>query len=391
MRKKEEYKVLFVDDESGFLEQGKIFLERANHKMNVIQAPSAKKALELVDNEDIDAIVSDYQMPEMDGIEFLEEIRKVKKSDIPFIILTGRGREEVAMDALNLGADRYLQKSGDLKTQFEILANAIVKEVEKITEQMYRDLLEYSPNPTVVLSKDMRVEAANKKFLDMIQRRRERVEGERISSLIREEDENKLERIHAYKNIADENLSESYHTILKDREGNERDVLVSISLLPKSNKSIVNFFDVGDWVMNEQLISQVKNFDLDGSEDLMETLSKKFEGVISEEKIRSDIQKNCLEELSILMIANRGKLHGKGIIDELRERFGLSISAGTMYPILHDLEERGILEKHEGIHSKKYSLKERSEAVSIAREKIKSVFSQYLLLSQLYKGSMERD
>ncbi|MFW5953472.1 MAG: response regulator [Candidatus Natronoplasma sp.] len=391
MRKKDEYRVLFVDDEPGFLEQGEIFLERANQKMNVITAHSAKKALELFENADIDAIVSDYQMPEMDGIEFLEEIRKEKKSDIPFIILTGRGREEVAMNALNLGADRYLQKSGDQKTQFEILANVIVKEVEKITEQMYRDLLEYSPNPTVVLTHDMKVETANQKFLDMVNKRRERVEGERISSLIREEDENKLERIYAYKNMASERISDSYHTVLKDRKGNEKDMLVSISLLPDSKKSIVNFFDVTEWVMNEQLISQVKDFDLKESEDLMETLSKRFEGLISEEKIRSDIQKNCLEELSILMIANEGKIHGKGIIDELRERFGLSISAGTMYPILHDLEERGILERHEGIHSKKYSLKERSEAVSIAREKIKSVLSQYLLLSQLYKGAIERD
>jgi len=130
---------------------------------------------------------------------------------------------------------------------------------------------------------------------------------------------------------------------------------------------------------------------LDGSENLLERVSEKIEGVINEDKIKEDIQKNCLEELTILMIANEGKIHGKAIIDKLREQFGLFISAGTMYPILHDLEDRGILEKYEGVQSKKYSLKNRSEAVGIAREKIKSVFSQYLLLYQLHKTYMDRD
>ncbi|MFW5952937.1 MAG: response regulator [Candidatus Natronoplasma sp.] len=391
MKNKDTIKVLVVDDDPSFLDQAKTFLERADRWLKIITALSAEEALESYEEEDFDAIVSDYQMPEMNGIEFLEKIREEKESDIPFIILTGRGREEVAMKALNLGADRYLQKSGDPKTQFEILANIITTEVEKITEKMYRDLLEFSPNPTVVLSKNREIETANSKFLELIGKERENVEDEPVSSVIVEEDENKLGKIHAFKEIDKNTVSSSYHTVLEDGAGEKKDVLISISLLPDSGKSIVNFFDVNEWIMNEQLITQIKNFELDGSENLMENLSEKIEGVISEEKIKEDIQKNCLEELTILMIANEGKIHGKAIIDELREQFGLSISAGTMYPILHDLEERGILEKHEGVQSKKYSLRNRSEAVGIARQKIQSVFSQYLLLYQLHRTYMDRD
>ncbi|MFW5953474.1 MAG: response regulator, partial [Candidatus Natronoplasma sp.] len=121
-------KVLHVDDEPALLDQAKIFLEKEEEKLDVTTAQSPRKALELLEKEDFDVIVSDYQMPDMDGLEFLEEVREERESDIPFIIFTGKGREEVAMEALNLGADRYLQKGGDPKAQFGVLADAIMQE-----------------------------------------------------------------------------------------------------------------------------------------------------------------------------------------------------------------------------------------------------------------------
>jgi len=69
-------------------------------------------------------------MPEMNGIELLKAIR-ASGSDIPFVIFTGRGREEVVVDALNADADFYLQKGGRPKPQFAELSNAIRHLVEK--------------------------------------------------------------------------------------------------------------------------------------------------------------------------------------------------------------------------------------------------------------------
>ncbi|MEF8875053.1 MAG: response regulator, partial [Candidatus Thermoplasmatota archaeon] len=138
-------KVLLVDDESGFLDQAEIFLEKEDERLDVNVVISPEKALRLVEEETFDVIVSDYQMPDMDGLEFLEEVREERESDIPFIIFTGKGREEVAMEALNLGADRYLQKGGDPKAQFGVLADAITQgarhyKTEKMRKEKKKEL-----------------------------------------------------------------------------------------------------------------------------------------------------------------------------------------------------------------------------------------------------------
>jgi PAS domain S-box-containing protein len=85
---------------------------------------SATRALDLLKTVSFDAIISDYQMPGIDGIEFLRTIRS-RYGDLPFVLFTGRGREDVVIDAINNGADFYLQKGGDPGAQFAELAHKI--------------------------------------------------------------------------------------------------------------------------------------------------------------------------------------------------------------------------------------------------------------------------
>ena len=115
--------VLYVDDEPDLLDLGKIFLERTGD-FRVTIATGVNEALSAMEGSEFETIISDYQMPGMDGIGFLKHLRS-HGNKTPFILFTGRGREEVAIEALNNGADFYLQKGGDPKAQFAELAHKV--------------------------------------------------------------------------------------------------------------------------------------------------------------------------------------------------------------------------------------------------------------------------
>ncbi|PWR69521.1 PAS domain S-box protein [Methanospirillum stamsii] len=121
--------ILYVDDEEGLLDMGKHFLERTG-TFRVDTLTSAQKALTSPNLHSYDAIVSDYQMPDMDGLEFLLEVRK-QLQNIPFILFTGKGREEVVIKAIENGVDFYLQKGGDPASQFAELSDKIKKAIER--------------------------------------------------------------------------------------------------------------------------------------------------------------------------------------------------------------------------------------------------------------------
>ncbi len=142
------FSVLYVDDEPSLLEIGKLFLEK-NSRFSVDTTPSAPDALRQVRKKHYDAIISDYLMPGMDGIELLKEVR-APGNPIPFIIFTGKGREEIVIQALNEGADYYVQKGGDPRSQFAELSHKILQAVQHrkaeralaLSEERYRAVVE---------------------------------------------------------------------------------------------------------------------------------------------------------------------------------------------------------------------------------------------------------
>ncbi len=91
-----------MDDEASFVKAAKQILETQG-SFQVGTVLSVKEALKKIKNREYDVIVSDYQMSERNGLDFLKELRD-GGNDVPFILFTGKGREEVVIKALNLGA-----------------------------------------------------------------------------------------------------------------------------------------------------------------------------------------------------------------------------------------------------------------------------------------------
>ncbi len=145
----DEVKVLFVDDKPDLLKQAEFYLEKQEERLDVHTFNSAQEAHEKLMEDNFDAVVSDFQMPDIDGLEFLEKVRE-NGNDIPFIIFTGKSREEVAMDALNLGANRYLQKRRDPRPQYGVLAEAILDEVQHWKDE--KDLRKSEEEKRLVLN-----------------------------------------------------------------------------------------------------------------------------------------------------------------------------------------------------------------------------------------------
>ena len=96
--KKENIRILHVDDDPCFLEVTQQLLTMANH-FDIDIVTSVDEALKKMENQTYDAIVSDYEMPQKNGLDFLKSIRE-QENEIPFILFTGKGREEVIVKAL---------------------------------------------------------------------------------------------------------------------------------------------------------------------------------------------------------------------------------------------------------------------------------------------------
>ena len=102
------YRVLYVDDDPRLLDVARFFLEETG-EIQLETARFATEALRRPGLAELDAIIADYEMPRMDGIAFLKQLREAGNT-IPFIIFTGKGREDAVIEAYNAGADFYLAK-----------------------------------------------------------------------------------------------------------------------------------------------------------------------------------------------------------------------------------------------------------------------------------------
>lgn len=168
------HQILYVDDEVSLLDIGKLYLERTK-EFSVDTVQSVLEAFDLLGNYEYDAVISDYDMPDRGGISFLKELRS-SGNDIPFIIFTGRGREEIVIEAINNGVDFYLQKGGSLPSTYAELIHKIkiaierrnaVKAVHQSRQQL-SEIIANLPDPVFVINTDHKVIAWNRAIEKMV-------------------------------------------------------------------------------------------------------------------------------------------------------------------------------------------------------------------------------
>ncbi len=224
--------ILFADDEENLRDLIKRYLEKSDdYDLDVTTVASGEEALEAFEEKDYDVVVSDYKMEPIDGIDLLKELRE-KGHDIPFILFTGKGREEIAMEALNLGADRYVKKEGDPEKQFEFLMEVIAQEVEhystksekRLQEAYFEQLFENSPEGIVLLGNDDRIIQANKGFGDLFQYDREEIKGKHINDLIVPEE--KISEANTLSEVTLSGEKKKVETLRKRKDGSKVDVSI---------------------------------------------------------------------------------------------------------------------------------------------------------------------
>ncbi len=111
-------KVLFVDDDLNMHKMVDLFLK--NHDMELTCAKNGRSALILFNKNKYDIIISDIQMPEMDGLTLLKKIRS-SNSIIPFVVVSAYGQEKMSQKALENGANRVINKPFENKILLKII------------------------------------------------------------------------------------------------------------------------------------------------------------------------------------------------------------------------------------------------------------------------------
>ena len=257
-------RVLHVDDEQSQLKFTKSFVNLSDSTIHMESISTPEAALRRLEEETFDCVVTDYKMSPMDGIELSRRIRE--SSDIPLILYTGRGSEEVAEAAFTVGIDDYIRKEAN-PSHYQVLARRIRSAVDKkraedkvIQERDWaQKYLDAAAVMMVILDTEGSVSLLNQKGCEILGVSQEDALGknwfdsfllslnvEEVKGVFRELMEGNIEPVRFYENpvvssSGEERIIAWNNSLLHDDEGNITGILSSGSDITEQRRTEEKF------------------------------------------------------------------------------------------------------------------------------------------------------
>ncbi|HEY3419528.1 MAG TPA: response regulator [Methanomassiliicoccales archaeon] len=249
-------RILCTDDDPMLLDVTQEFLSTNGFEVDV--AYSAAEALQKMEKTHYDALVSDYQMPDLDGIQLLKHLRALP-NNIPFILFTGRGREEIAIEALNSGADYYIQKGGEPGAQFAELTHHIIRAIDrreaeaKLGESIekFRALVEVIGDWRWEMDAKGTYTYCSPQVFDVIGYQPSEMIGKRVTDFIPRDDRAKVKR-SVMEGLSSEGGLRQFENIRMHRDGSSRYIESSVVPVLDKREKIVGYRGVDRDVTREK-------------------------------------------------------------------------------------------------------------------------------------------
>jgi len=201
-----------------------------------------------------DLILADYSLPQFDGLSALA-IAQEQSPEVPFILITGTMGEEFAIETLKKGATDYVLKQR-LSRLVPSVKRALREVEEKIelkraeealrdSEEKYRVVFENTGTATIIFEEDMTISLANRETEKLSGYSKEEIEGKkRWTEFVSKDDLEKMRGYHIMRRVDPSSVPKNYEFRMIDRQGNVKNIFLTIDMIPGTKKSIASLLDI---------------------------------------------------------------------------------------------------------------------------------------------------
>jgi PAS domain S-box-containing protein len=226
------------------------------------RAETAAEMKSALGKQSWDIIISDYKLPNFSGLHALK-LLKDARVDLPFILVSGTIGEEIAVGAMKAGANDYVMKNNlsrlvpairrELREAKIREERGMIIEALKESENLYRTIFETTGNTTLIIEEDTTVSLINMEGEKLTGFSREEIEGRKSwTGFIAKDELDRLKEYHRLRRTDPRTAPKTYETRLIDKTGNIKDVLVTASIIPGTNKSVASLLDITERKHSEE-------------------------------------------------------------------------------------------------------------------------------------------